>query len=989
MAIKHDKIEGRFLDKDLNKVNLNEAILEDHAADEQIENYYERSALAFIFRSLINDGIIRDRISNLFIEFSNIVSIYDEEKLDAHVLTYQRERNSKNAVFKKKVETNFPRVINYLREKGQTLFNHPNFLLNAPEAACYFSHNDNRSCTPEDQLANKLNDFKVLNLNPKTKRSTTKLKKCQDKLKDRVVFINAFGRELPISYDDLLENANKSILPVNALCGCPKECECDELSLRHKFNHMLYDEAFCKNTNSESIFLSIPLVVVGSNLHTENSDESRRDEKGLGAIFIYIQLKQKGEDSQDQQASIYSSLLRERLINFTQSIPGTIKDVAHGYSFQILKKKEREAKSAAVHAAVAAIMSRNLSHNLGSHVFYYTRETLNNLVLQFPKKDENLQYIITENDESNLKGVSWFLSYLQDRHDFIASINSGEQLNFGPLNLKQDVVDAITPDAVDFRHQASTPTTNNHLLDFIVKSEQFHRNVATLKKPTGRKKDKRNIEIEIKFKSITSANFLQFRTHDQDFKSIFYDLVFAVQGGVVGTHAFLSIFENIIRNTAKHAKIEENLVLTVEVSELENKYKIDISDNGIVTQKQFNLIANKYNDLMLFDEATDGVSAFEINREAKGLKEILVCVMWLKGKDLVGLQSRAMRNDNLQINHINGNLHYQFEIGKYYFAKSSTSNESTSTPDTNPPHNNEPQCAFKFHQEKSVAKDCPQSPRIIKHSTDDFVESDHEKIYEEFLVKSGFNNWPALHFSRLHTTLEINPHNVSDASLRITFRNHLNKNMQSLYEKIIANTTYEEILFDSDKTRIIQETISGANQTFNLFQKFSADQNDKLLYYNVVEAYKTRILIIDERMSFKDPSKQKSKKYKHKNNIWEYYHAQKNTFLFNLRTKGLPLLVNSCGPLPINHKEIKVDFLTIHLGLLDKLPGNSLLDKINDITQKNHIRYKYLSIHSGRGGLNNSKDKVTFIPFATLQKALEDSKFALSELFYSRFYFPK
>jgi len=298
---------------------------------------------------------------------------------------------------------------------------------------------------------------------------------------------------------------------------------------------------------------------------------------------------------------------------------------------------------------------------------------------------------------------------------------------------------------------------------------------------------------------------------------------------------------------------------------------------------------------------------------------------------------------------------------------------------------------------------------------------------------------------------------------KVYFNNHLAKN------KVTLKNAMNKIEFNRG---LIYENISGANQAFNLMQKFTRtlnNANTDSLYWNVMMNYDTKIIIIDERLAYsqesknlesdiklydsgemelgeifeksglhfefgefenniknsndilkkldsrykleKDKSKLKyilpnqSKYFIYNNipkisqNIYEKFKFQQKTFPFNLEIDDFKL-INSLndtynpflGFLEKENMFYQIDFLTIHIGLIDKIKekekSKTTKEIVNSIIKTNKLNPKYVCVHSGRGGLNDENDKINFVPFSILQRCFEDSKFLLSEFFYNNQYLP-
>lgn len=321
-----------------------------------------------------------------------------------------------------------------------------------------------------------------------------------------------------------------------------------------------------------------------------------------------------------------------------------------------MKKKQR---AEATKSAKAAIMSRNMSHNLGSHVMAYLKQklgsvtsimkeenkVLDNLIPDSIKKNLNLylkdffkQYIQTEkeknqdpnslitkfienikpyidtpskdvlsdNNEENqtkdvldsfidnvikgweptnienvdlpfLVGLGRFINYLQERQDYIATIST-DYIPYGaPVNLKDAIYDELNPDLRYLRHhlEADNDAKNkpsNILLNYIAKSEGLSR--ENMKDEFKSDKDIRIgfIDYSSDKPQVFGINTFGDKTDTAfDTKNValtqMRKINFSLPGGLVGRQAIFSIFENLIRNAAKHGDTSEvtNLDITLDV----------------------------------------------------------------------------------------------------------------------------------------------------------------------------------------------------------------------------------------------------------------------------------------------------------------------------------------------------------------------------------------------------------------------------------------
>ncbi len=314
------------------------------------------------------------------------------------------------------------------------------------------------------------------------------------------------------------------------------------------------------------------------------------------------------------------------------------------YSFEIEREKNKES----IKSAVAAIMTRNMSHNLGSHYLYYTKTHLEKLA----KVGGNLG--------PDLRGASRVLGYMQARMDYLATVISNDRYPYGGVNFKSQIYDELTIDDFSKRHfkdnintlreedknkiwyninsekiqevynkaheidknsrnideykknvrsyleglssirhdidvilgDGKTNRTTNFLLSNLIKSENFTRSdiMDSFDAPCDR-----NLLLRVLYKGEGDDSFLEFTGSADAIKDENYvkhklsRMSFALPGGVMSCHAFFNVIENFIRNSAKYMQGSLNnkdLVVTIAI---EHKIVDDIDSY------EFTIFDNKQN----------------------------------------------------------------------------------------------------------------------------------------------------------------------------------------------------------------------------------------------------------------------------------------------------------------------------------------------------------------------------------------------------------
>lgn len=169
------------------------------------------------------------------------------------------------------------------------------------------------------------------------------------------------------------------------------------------------------------------------------------------------------------------------------------------------------ARRAALRSAVSAIMGRNMSHNIGSHVLARYSNKI---------KDDRGE---TETGKADHRGD--FLAYLQRRMDFLAEVATSDRSFWSqPLSMKEQI----------------------DRLNYEKEKERFggHKSII-LSNITGKESLLASVEYgQPARKREVGEDYSVGQEGD--------DVWFSCPGGEVGVHAFFVILENVIRNSARH-----------------------------------------------------------------------------------------------------------------------------------------------------------------------------------------------------------------------------------------------------------------------------------------------------------------------------------------------------------------------------------------------------------------------------------------------------
>lgn len=225
--------------------------------------------------------------------------------------------------------------------------------------------------------------------------------------------------------------------------------------------------------------------------------------------------------------------------------------------------KNDEIRFMACKTAIGSIMSRNGSHNIGSHVL----AALSHNVGTMP--DDRVLY-----------------QYIQQRMDYVATVTTDFPTWTQPTMFVADMM--------------KTFLSQRHLLDHIVESEGLHafqfQNPNMMDVEWADQKNCVKIHIRRKkgqeYKELIDYTKRDAKVSLQD-GSEEYDISLAIPGGIIGEHAFYTILENIIRNAAKHSwsTIKQRQISENEVELQYNNLELFIDFEEKDDEVKFNVYA--------------------------------------------------------------------------------------------------------------------------------------------------------------------------------------------------------------------------------------------------------------------------------------------------------------------------------------------------------------------------------------------------------------
>ena len=747
---------------------------------------------------------------------------------------------------------------------------------------------------------------------------------------------------------------------------------------------------------------------------------------GLGGLFVLMRnnLHNFMENQPNQWVSEFIEVSK-RLIDKVSNC------LISFYRFRLIRTESLK-------SAVAAIMSRNMSHNLGSHVVTSAKHQIEEL-----EKRQNDDTVKVQ-----LKGLSALMQYLQERQDFIAVIANDEHYPKGPLNFKSGVFDILAMDGPPHRHGAAP--VNNYILDNIVRSE----NIARLGSVAGGSGDD-TVKIELQLVKFDGAGRpCVFKSlGEPEIGSAFSDFTLSVNNGLNGRQALLTILENIIRNSAKHDKesfknLEDNtLLFSVIFKEKRDPdsgrafFEITIADN----KRNFSSLRKSFEEsgfvrdgrlapLRILREDGGGIA-----RENKGLKEMLISLAWLKYGEGRKAGASEITYDTLQnepwellevvgvdrgfavvpfsetATRVDLSLGFRFRIDKYkrvhLLSVSEVASDKRSVADALAALPGASLYAIR-QSDYDAARDTagavllaiPRLEVVPDAETEATLAGKLDDLFERNIRRRFRYDRPGAELPRLRIS-ENTRHEYADWDRQTVVRDGLGVAFDRLWERgypgpfIHYRNHYETAIdnaqndagLDLKRDALFTEGISGGNYTSTLIRT----DVSRFAFLSIVESALVHIAIVDERIFAKCAGRlpRQSKTDKPDNPLWRYW-EQKGVHILSSDDRGIfDLWGNYVSTGVTSHTEY--DFLSIHLGLIDKTTGaenSTEKAKLEQALSQFGARYRpgrtKLAIHSGRGGMTQMGDDIAFIPLSGIEWAMDNCKYQLSEFFHGLKYPP-
>lgn len=680
-------------------------------------------------------------------------------------------------------------------------------------------------------------------------------------------------------------------------------------------------------------------------------------------------------------------------------------------------------------AAVAAIMGRNMSHNIGSHVLSYWKNDLdagNKLLCEYisgtadlSKRNfiENLfdSTKVKNKESGNYIEKSYFLfDYLKNRMDFIAEITTTPPSWEKSINLH-----AIFQ---RFFEQKA-------LLDSIILSESFCYIGSSVsmckqcyKKNAGGKcdacEDKREMEL-VPYKIILKN------------KDSLKEIDVSVPHGYIGEQAIYSIFENLIRNSAKHGgkKIKERILKKADAAKT---FEINIKaedDGEFITLTVSDNVGN-CNDTIkdsngkkkrIIEFLNDGLqdagdsgyvsSIGELIKEKWGIKEIKMSANFLRKRTTDSLIDKSQIDDD--------------DKGKplIHLACYESNCKTRSTCSKN--------IAYTFYLRKPkeaciVYSDKELNSQIIEKKIDlqkkgililtlseaiDILKK-KENIPHRFLVLSSENTWENLKknrtFDRQRLPLRIIVNGSGNKSSKAADNKKLLKEVYSSvdFDKLMNSVDdFIEAIYKSYCTKFKVQNIttqmpSNGEKNKSIYfddhgKNYEKSKIEGIFYYHpygttigktfydyfephksnlepikseLIEMANVKVVIADERIYNINQNKKVSAQVDNKLKLLKNY----------MKVSVVPVISGVINENNVRKDNNAGDFLIIHQGLIDKMTDKKGFYKA--VKEK----YSYIVIDSGRGVPSNLEKGTSYIEIGALERFVDElDKYSLIQTLFS------
>lgn len=651
---------------------------------------------------------------------------------------------------------------------------------------------------------------------------------------------------------------------------------------------------------------------------------------------------------------------QEFLFKYIRKCRNFVSLIRTRYMMDLLQKNKHES----IKSAISAIMSRNMSHNLGSHYMYYTKAYLESIATN------------AGNISPDIRGAAKVLGYVQARMDYLATVISNDKYPYGAVNFKSQLYDELTVDDFSHRHfpAEANKRITNFLLTNLIYSENFSRPDVRCDEKLELKGNKLFLYVKYSEDGKSYENFTgtwhnekydwvldeidkandEGRTplptidSEQKTKNRLSSLNIALPGGSMSCHAFFNVVENFIRNSAKYLSgdinKEEGLICTIAIQPNEDQKYVDVviydnkqnANKEYDTEKKMTLyqeILEKLASLVIIDNQN------KITKDNKGFKEILFSAIWMRAYTF---GKRTYADIVTEINQTESGDKKLDKIEKYGFSLVKVKEGADGNISIFKRHDTfQDTCnlgllitlpVFKQTDTLTLTNDRTKDINNMLNTMSDIVEVDEDFMKSEFRhvfthtinKKEDYTSVLEKYRAAIQKRFpDINEYAISfgtketaestfekaDKQHRIYFQRHL-----STQEGISKFDGYA-----------YADSISGGNFTITLLDLFKKgyknshylSDDDEILALKIKESALTRVTLIDERLH----NSTKESDYP--------WLALRNVRVLNYSDESTEAIDGSFATIfkgsEFKDRRNETHFLSIHLGLIEKILKNSSL----------------------------------------------------------------
>ena len=327
-------------------------------------------------------------------------------------------------------------------------------------------------------------------------------------------------------------------------------------------------------------------------------------------------------------------------------------------------KQKQEVIQQGIKAAVAAIMSRNMSHNIGSHILAR---------IKFEDILEKLPSSLSDNNKGAIVGLLFqeFHQYLQGKSDYLADISTEPYRSPVSAFLYRDVILPFTEEVLLLDYIARNEKLDYDKINirfFFAESNEVSHEIKPDKYicPICKLSDGRNEAIPFhkvcaKCLSSKGKKIQNYSYTPESMRSSKHDVMVDLPGSV-GRFAICNILEAIIRNATKHnvSKINDATKLDIRI-----KIEEDPEDTSLYLCTIWdNLSDSSVVDSMntLIDETIVDHGTGILKQQNWGIAEMKICATLLQDKTFDEME-RAPKQF-LEACAVDGKFGYKFKILK-------------------------------------------------------------------------------------------------------------------------------------------------------------------------------------------------------------------------------------------------------------------------------------------------------------------------------------